>query len=250
MKKLKISALISMLIISCLSIFLACSNGDSSLTVSSKDNEITTTFIKDPNEQKRESEIPPYLPEVESIELIGVNTSLGIQLKNDIESIKFFDVNYNNIERVKLSGIDSEVFTIPFVNGRDELVVFRNNDMISFVIGNEEELSNGNTKFTMKNYKNEIFYNLEQDRNDKFGNFEINDKEHGFFQLTENTNIINTSSSRQNCIHLVNFNACMQCAWDECSSSWVCGAALALKPVAIIAAAATFCAASAILSIH
>lgn len=186
-----------------------------------------------------------------SIESIGRNTNIAIELISDIESIKFFNVNYNNIERIKLSGIDSEVFTIPFTTGRDELVVFRNNNMISFVIGNEEQLSNGNRRFTLKNHKNEIFHQIDQNLDDKFGNFVIINNEHGFFQLTENLNTVNTTSSRnQNCIHLVNFNACMQCAWNQCSSSWVCGAALAIKPVPIIAAATTLCAASAVLSIH
>lgn len=233
--------------------FYSCTSDETNVTTFDEKSQIILSEVDDENySNQRESINTLNLPEVELIENIEINSTEGLELRRNIESIKTFDVDYNFIEKIQMTGINSYVYTIPFINRSEELIVFLNNQMISFVIGSEIALSNGNRQFVMKNFNNETFYQLEQNHNGLLGNFHITDSEHGFFPLTENINNINTSRTFGNvsCIHRTNFSECMQCAWEQCSSSWVCGAALALKPVPILAAAATLCAASAVLSIH
>jgi hypothetical protein len=202
-----------------------------------------------PSQQNRSEGSFTDLPQIESIVQINVNSAVAIDLKEKIESIKIFDVNYSDIEQIYFRDQSIEVFSIPFNTANEDLVVSISNDMISFVIAKEELLVNGNKRFIIKNHKNEILYQLEQNADDKLGNFVFNDYEHGFFKLT--TTIYNpVIVTEASCLYQTKFSACMQCFWKECTSDWVCGTALALQPVKVLAFAAGMCGLNTVLSIQ
>jgi hypothetical protein len=95
----------------------------------------------------------------------------------------------------------------------------------------------------VNNYKNQPLMSLEQNVEGKIGNRKLfkNDnssfESKSLFPLVEN----NYLAKESGCAGLNSFSGCMQCMWDECSSSWVCGAVLALEPGPTIAFAAALC---------
>jgi hypothetical protein len=154
-----------------------------------------------------------------------------------------YNLDYSKIKRITFSSVKYYTYSIPFKESEDELVIITNNNSISFVISQQITLTNGNKKFLVNNYKNQPLMSLEQNVEGKIGNRKLfkNDnssfESKSLFPLVEN----NYLAKESGCAGLNSFSGCMQCMWDECSSSWVCGAVLALEPGPTIAFAAALC---------
>jgi|MDTG01.2.fsa_nt_gb hypothetical protein len=239
----KITKLVLPIFILSLVIYSCNQNDDIDKTLNSEDNSIITIF-----ERTSETLIPlnnGVFPDVDKVEKVGKKTKLGEKLIKEINSLKDYDLDYSNIKRITFSSVDKYTYSIPFNSNNNELIVLTDNNSISVVISKELSLDNGNKKFIINNYKNEPMMSLEQNSENKIGNREL-------YKSTNNITSFRTTSEfpkikndylakESDCLGGRSFSDCMQCAWDECSSSWVCGATLAFYPGPTIGFAAALC---------
>ena len=218
-------------------------NEDSDLDGNSiTDDKITTIF-----ERTSESLVTSnngIFPDVNKIELIGKNTELGKNLITEINQVKQYDLNLSKIKRITFSSAKYYAYSIPINLDERELVIVNNNNSISIVISKQISLVNGNKKFIISNFKNEPIMSLEQNTENMFGNRILFKNSTTSFEVSSSLPVIENpyQTLDSGCPGLNSFSACMQCMWDECSSSWVCGAILALEPGPTIAFAAGLCA--------
>ncbi len=147
-----------------------------------------------------------------------------------------------------MSNTDKFIYSIPFLHNSSNLIMATDNDKVSIVIASVDRINNGNDKFIIKNRINENVFTVEQNSKNKFGNTVHYDNKHGYVKTDfsfpySNVDFQKINFEKSSCLlqHPDSFSDCMQCAWDECSSSWVCGAILAIKPVEVIATAAAVC---------
>ena len=73
------------------------------------------------------------------------------------------------------------------------------------------------------------------------GNQLISDNDNGHFLFDFSTYQSNTAKKGSCLQTTTGFSACMQCAFDECTSNWICTAVFAVKPIEVIAFSAALC---------
>lgn len=223
----------------------SCKNyNDMDFNTQSNENIIYTIF-------ERSSE--PLIPlnngifhDIDKIELIGMNTELSKKLVNEINKIQEYDLDFSKIKRITFSSANYFTYTIPFNHNNSELIIVTSSNSLSIVISKQITLANGIKRFIIFNHKNKPLLKLDQNIKGMIGNrvFFQNDLDSfltsSSFPIINNNNI-NSNTVNSDCAGSGSFSDCMQCMWDECSSSWVCGAILALQPGPTIAFSVALC---------
>ena len=201
----------------------------------------------------------PFFNPVSNVEAIQTDENIEFsQIMNEINTIGDYDLNLQSVEKIKLTDVVYDVYSIPFNdNPTKRLVALVSDYYISVVLASNETLANGHEQYVVQNSDHTNLLIIEQNNDNLFGNIEIFDAPTGFYHRSQLIGGGDSPSDPSDgyvvegsCLDHSNFNRCMQCAWDQCSSSWVCGAVLAIKPLEIIAASVALCGANTILRVH
>ena len=216
-------------------------NDDIDVNSITDDNRISTIF-----ERNSETSIPSnngIFADIDKIELVGKNTQLSKKLIKEIDNVKEYDLDFSQIKRITFSSAKYYTYSIPFNSNDSELIIVTSSNSLSIVISKQITLANGNKKFIVNNFKNEPLMSLEQNTESMIGNRVLFKNSGTSFEASSTLPVIeNTYLTRGSCAGLRSFSGCMQCMWNECSSSWVCGAVLALNPGPTIAFSVGLCA--------
>lgn len=182
-------------------------------------------------------------PEVEEVNIVDYESLEYDEIASFVSAVGNYNVDFTQMELVEFEGYqDHNSYSIPFIDNEDKtLLVIQNMDEGKIMIGRKSILPNENTLYKVSNYQDEPLYQIEINQEEKMGNQLIfdNDNGHFLFDFTFNQSEL---AKKGTCLETTTeFGACMQCAWDECSSSWICGAVLAVKPVEVILFSAALC---------
>lgn len=225
---------------------IKCTKEELDQTENNEDYKITTIYEKNNLDNgKRNNDL---FPEVLKIESVGKKTDIATNLLSVLVEDEIELLDLSKIERLTMSSTDRFIYSIPFLNDNTKLIMATDNNKVSIVIANQERINNGNDKFIIKNRVYENVFTVEQNSDNKFGNTVHYDNEHGYV-ITDfsfpysNVDFQKVNLEKSSCLleHPDSFSDCMQCGWEECSSSWVCGAILAIRPVEVLATAAAVC---------
>lgn len=225
----------------CLLLSSCTSEQEESLTTFEKSN---SELIYDRTNESNPSSNLPLLPDISTVRTIDKNSNIGLHLINFVNLVGNYDIDSSNIELVNMttnSGVN--LYSIPF-NGFENkrLLVQQEDDRAKILIATSENLPNNNKLYRIDNYLNELLFQVEHNEQNQLGNHIISNNNNGFFlydfQSETQANFVNKTDT---CLGHNNFNDCMQCAWEECSSSWICGAVLAVRPIEAIGFAVGLC---------
>lgn len=187
----------------------------------------------------------PLLPNINTIEDVGENSEIGKNIIKLVDSFNVFNVDYTKIERITMVNENSTLlYSIPILNELNSyLILAVQNNRLNLTLARLKELDNGNSQYSIFNQDDKLVFQIEKDKNSMLGNLIITENSNGYFYSGfDNFDSNSSFEKKESCLLTTNtFNSCMQCAWDECTSSWVCGAVLALKPLQVIAFSAAIC---------
>lgn len=187
----------------------------------------------------------PLLPDINTIEDVGENSEIGKNIIKLVDSFNVFNVDYTKIERITMVNENSTLlYSIPILNELNSyLILAVQNNRLNLTLARLKELDNGNSQYSIFNQDDKLVFQIEKDKNNMLGNLIISENSNGYFYSgIDNFDSNSSFEKKESCLLTTNtFSDCMQCAWDECTSSWVCGAVLAIKPIQVIAFSAAIC---------
>lgn len=242
MKSYKTISLLLILIF----INIKCSENELNTDEKSNDYQIITIFEKEGEVNLNQNS--DLFPEVLKIEKIGNKTEIASNLLSTLNDVELASLDLSEIERLTLSNKSQFIYSIPFQKNNSKMIIATDGRKFSIVIAKEESNLKSNKKYIVKNRNEENLFTVEQNSDNNFGNYKQFKNENGYYKANytfpySNVKFQNTNFQKSNCLleNPDSFSDCMQCGWEECSSSWVCGAILAIRPVEVIATAAALC---------
>ncbi len=183
------------------------------------------------------------IPTVNEVESLAEDSVEVMKLKTFLTFVGDYDLDLTNVELIKTVEYESvKMFSIPFMESSTrKLIVTEESNYLKVLIADNVQLKNGNNVYSVFNYDNELLFRLEQNQENMFGNIEINEFDNGYFIFDFNNSGGGNLTTKASCLRFNSFNNCMNCAWKQCSSNWVCGAVLAVKPVEALTFAVAMC---------
>ena len=231
-----------LLLVSSLFIFLACQK-----TESDKTDEVLST-ITVTYERLGPWEVDPstFADHITKIEEITFRDIALDRYKAHLDWVRFVSQNFDPNGTIRRYTVDMsavQIIEIPLLTTKigESALIYTTEDTCLFVVGSIEQLINGNKRFEYRNIDGNVsYYSFELNSQEKVGNFgSVNEVPfRTIFGEGEPTPIIGDSTCQQK--NPANFGNCMQCAYSECYSSWLCGIGCSLGTGIALGCAAVF----------
>lgn len=181
---------------------------------------------------------------IKLIETISANDAALLRYKVHTDWVRFVSRNVDAngvIRRYTFDNSPAQIIEIPLITAAqgESVLIYSTKDTCLFTVGTLEALTNGNLKFSYQNVdKNLMYYNFEVNSQNKIGNF-IADADIPF----ESTwSAFGSRAPGPTCQQQFpnSWNKCMNCSYNECYSSWLCGIACSMGTGIALGCAAAF----------
>ncbi|MGB8190492.1 MAG: hypothetical protein WCF67_01175 [Chitinophagaceae bacterium] len=226
-------------------IFFSCRKSGSGKEVPEPGNEgsITATVTYERNEAV---DVEPSIfgDHITLIETIPFANIILRRYRAHPDWIRFVSQNIDVNGAVRRYTVDhspAQIIEVPLRTTKkcEAALIYTTKDTCLFIRGALDSLVNGNISFSYQSLdRNTTYYKFEVNDQNKIGNF-IAASDIPFESIWS---AFGTRSAGPTCQQQFpkNWNKCMNCAYAECSSSWLCALACSMTPGIALGCASTF----------